>query len=662
MNYLLLVLFSGMLIAAELPAPMPSLPPDGRSLQLEVQSPTRDQAGEVDPKGLAEDILALKRAVERVRAATLTSSDAASDTATKHNGPLPSAGEMSMHSSKTLVPEGERRASPRLGERLTLQRLVGGGALLNCSLERETLEVVYREIGILVGMPIDDTQVVGGRRTVSVNLSDIPWDEAFDRILGQGGIAWRAEGKGAVKTLVLSERDRLGGMAVLERLAARALEQAAQSKDPVASSEALWLLGQQQYAAKRWVEAMRLWANVADRFGQSKEAIARRWVMKSIKGVGDAMMRLQQYNEARSVYANYVSRVTEDVDPDLAEVYLSCADAGRHQGMLHNDPLSFDQAVDMLHAMLEKFANKPEAAAEVHLARLALGQLLVDAGRWREAETQLSLFAKAGVGEEGPPADQLTFWRAECAFNIGRQDEARTAYERLYRAWRAAKGEMTLPQHLYQTAALRIGQCYMQEKEPRWVHALFAFLRARQDFIQTSMGPEIAVAIARCYAELNRDEDSVAVLWQLIKQDARDPRPGRMQLDQLLGELEGGLASYPGPIRARVLFYIAQAEYRNAQRDRKVRVAMAEAAMNHYERVMAENPGPELVNAARLGMARAALFAGQDARGVAMLVGLLRENTMDTRDRAVAAQLLGTHYREQGKLREAIKAFRGEVE
>lgn len=466
------------------------------------------------------------------------------------------------------------------------------------------------------------------------------------------------------KTLVVFERDRLGSNAVLERLAARALAQAAESKDPVASSEAYYLMGSQQFAAKRWTDSMRIWSNLADRFGQSKEAGARRWVMKAIKGVGDAMMQLKLYADARSVYSNYIARVTEDDDPDLAEVYLSCAEAGRRLGVQHGDPLAFDQAVDSLHSLLEKYADKPSAATEVHLARLILGELLVEAGRWREAETQLSIFCKTagGPGAEGPPADQLSYWLAECAFNLGRTDEARIIYERLYRNWRTVKGEVTLPQNLYQTAALRIGQCYMREKDPRWVHALFAFLRARQDFMQTGMGAEIAVAIARCYAELNRDDDSVEVLWQLIKQDARDPRPGRMQLDQLLGELEGGLSAYPGPIRARVLFYIAQAEYRRAQRDRKVRTAAAEMAMGHYERVMAENPGPDLSNAARLGMARAALLAGQEQRGEAMLVGLLREPSLDPRDRAVAAQLLGGRYREKGMLREAIKAFRGEVE
>lgn len=660
---LAVLMMPGLVTAMDQPDPMPGLPPEPRPLQLQVVTPSHDKAGTpVDAQGLADDIAALKKAVARVRQ-TLEPGDGGK-TAPTHG--TAAAGHEAEHATASepgapAKAEGPRKPSVRFGERLTMQRLVGGGALVSVALEREPLETIYQELGNLVGMPVDDTQVTAGRRVVSVNLDQMPWEEALDRILGQAGVAWRAEGKGSVKTLVLVDRDRLGGGSVLERLAERALAQAAQSKDPVAGAEALWLMGQQQFVAKRPIDAMRLWSNLADRFGQRREPAVRRWVMRAIKGVGDAMMQLKQYADARSVFSNYISRITEDDDPDAPEVHLSCAEAGRREGLLHHDPLVLDQAVDVLHTMLEKFADRPSAAVEVHQARLALGELLVDASRWREAETQLKLFVKDGKGH-GPPADQLASWLAECAFNLGRMDEARAINEGIYRTWRTAKGDVALPQSVYQTAALRIGQCYMREKDPRWVHALFAFLRARQDFMQTPTGPEIAIAIARCYAELNRDEDSVAVLWQLIKQDARDPRPGRVQLDQLLGELEGGLSAYPGPIRARVLFYIAQAEYRNALRDRKARAAMAESSMAHFERVLAERPSAELSVAARLGLSRSALLAGQDQRAVVMLTSLLRETTLDPRDRSVASQLLGGHYRDKGMLREAIKAFSGEAE
>lgn len=660
---LLILVVPALLSAMEQPEPMPGLPPEPRPLQLQTAAPAHDKTGVViDTKGLTDDIAALKKAVERVRQTLEGGATAAQDA----HGAAPAghdAGHEPVSADAPAQPEGPRKPSVRFSERLTVQKLGGraGGFLVSANLDREPLETVYQELANLVGMPVDDTQVAAGRRAVSLHLDQIPWEEALDRLLGQAGVAWRSEGKGQVKTLVIFDRDRLGGGSVLERLAERALVQAAQSKDPIASAEALWLMGQQQFAARRPIDAMRIWSNLADRFGQHKEVQVRRWVLRAIKGVGDAMMQLKQYADARSVYSNYIMRVTEDDDPDAPEVHLSCAEAGRREGLAQRDPMAFDQAVEVLHAMLEKFGDKPSAAVEVQQGRLALGELLVEAGRWREAETQLRLFTHDGKGH-GPPADQLASWLAECAFNTGRLDEARTINEGLYRTWRNAKGEVALPQSLYQTAALRIGQCYMREKEPRWVHALFAFMRARQDFLQTPLGPEIAVSIARCYAELNRDEDSVAVLWQLLKQDARDPRPGRIQLDQLLGELEGGLAAYPGPIRARVLFYIAQAEYRTALRDRKDRALQAEASMGHFERVLAEHPGPELSAATRLGLSRSALLAGQDQRAVVMLTSLLRDRSLDPRDQAVAAQLLGGHYRDKGMLREAIKAFRGEAE
>ena len=87
-------------------------------------------------------------------------------------------------------------------------------------------------------------------------------------------------------------------------------------------------------------------------------------------------------------------------------------------------------------------------------------------------------------------------------------------------------------------------------------------------------------------------------LWDLLKSDAvADARPGNQQLDQLLGELEGRLADYAGPVRAKALFYIAQADFRRANRDRRERAAAAQDALNHYERVVAENPPPELLHA-----------------------------------------------------------------
>ena len=230
------------------------------------------------------------------------------------------------------------------------------------------------------------------------------------------------------------------------------------------------------------------------------------------------------------------------------------------------------------------------------------------------------------------------------------------------RAWKAGRADPHLDTKLYATAAYRIGQCYLAAKEPRYIHALFAFLRARQDFPHSPLDAELLIGISRCYAELQRDDDTVNSLWELLKSDAvADARPGNLQLGQLLGDLEGRLADYAGPVRAKVLFYIAQADWRRALRDRRERAAAAQDALNHYERVVAENPPAELLHAARLGLARAAFLAGLDERGVATLRELLRDPSLSARDHDLAANLLGSHLRDKGQLREAIRAFRGEA-
>ena len=149
-------------------------------------------------------------------------------------------------------------------------------------------------------------------------------------------------------------------------------------------------------------------------------------------------------------------------------------------------------------------------------------------------------------------------------------------------------------------------------------------------------------------------------MWELLRGDTlADSRPGQLQLDQLLGELEGRLSSYAGPIRAKALFYIAQADYRRAMRDRRQRTTAAADAVHHYERTIAEKPPRELLHAAQLGLARSAFIGGQASVGEQTLRNLLEDPSLSLRDRDYAANLLGTFLREQGRFREAINAFQG---
>jgi len=266
--------------AADHIEPMPSSPPEPRSLQLQAAPNVAGRTlNENETADLAEDVKALRKAVERVRAAVAAADADGSSTPAPHPGtdahaatgsaahateakpgttphgdphvqtPAAASGHgpaVSGHDQPAsgtqptpTAGDGPRRPSVHFGERLTAQRLANGTTLISCALERESIEQVYRDIGKLMAMPVDDTQALSGRRVVSIHLTDVPWEEALDRLLGQVGIAWRAEGHGNVRTLVIFDRDQNNGEKVMERLASRALAQAARSKDPVAAAEAV---------------------------------------------------------------------------------------------------------------------------------------------------------------------------------------------------------------------------------------------------------------------------------------------------------------------------------------------------------------------------------------------------------------------------------------
>jgi len=648
--FILLTLIAA-LPAVEAPAPSPTLPPQPRAMQLDNRAPAAVKTPEhaaPDDGSLIDDIGALRRAVERVQ-------QSLSDSATTAR-PTTTPGHAAEHATTTS--EAERRFSARFGaERLTVLVPPGGEPLVSAAIEREAAEVVYRELSLLLGRSLDDTGVVATRRAVSLHLKDVPWAEAFDRLLGQIGFGWREDGGKSGMLVVfdtaLHPRDR----ALLEDLASRALRNAAAKNHNAAGAEALWLLGANEAGARRPLEAMRRFSQLADTYSGDSDPAVQVWVRRAIRGVGEAMMALDQFQDARGVFLNYIARA-DHTDPELPDLYLAAAEAARRQGLAKNDALVLDGAIDTLQTLLEEFAQRPAAAARVQLARLNLGELLFEAGRWREARTQLTLVV-AGTG--GKANDLLTFRLAECAFHDGHAGEALPTYVDLARRWKSGKTDGPAESPIYATAAYRIGQCHLAADPPKQVHALFAFLRARQDFPESPLDAEMLINIARCYAELQRDDDTINALWELLRSDAvADQRPGQLQLDQLLGELEGRLGGYAGAVRAKAMFYIAQADFRRAQRDRRVRTAAAADAVHHYERTIAERPPKDLLHAARLGLARAAILGGQNDLGESTLRELLADPGLSLRDRDYAANLLGSHLRDQGRLREAIKAFNGE--
>lgn len=645
------------LAAETAPAPLPGLPPEPRPLQIQATAitPRRLESVSADEeRALAGDIVALQHAMERVRAALgATGAPASAPPAAARRAPAAAEGRH--------LPDGPRRASAKFGpERLSVQRFRDGYAEITIAIEREAAGAVYRELADLLGRPLDDTQVTAARQPVSLHLVDAAWDETLDHLLGQVGLGWHVAGTDPGQPLVLFDLARQPPTGEeLEHQAQRSLLVAARDRQTPAAAEAMYLLAHHEAAAGRPLDAMRLYGNLAEAFGASQDPALRPWVQRAIRGIGDAMMAVRQYQDARGVYQSYLGRAAAN-DPDLPAVYLAAAEAGRQFGLARQDVVAFDEAIDLLHTMLDRFAKVPAAAAEVQLAHLTLGELLFDASRYEEAEAQLKHLAAKKVG--GVAADQLAFWLAECAFQQGRVDEARPGYERLGRARAAGRPEANAAAGFYATAAYRVGQCHLRRAEPQYVLALFAFLKARQDFPRSPLDAELLIGIARCYAELERDDDTVNALWELLKQDGVADEPQRRQrVDRLLGDLEGQLADYTAPVRAKILFYIAQADFRRAQRDQAGRAAAAAAAVSHYERVLAEQPPLDLAHAAKLALARAAQLGGQDARAAQALKELLREPSLSARDREAAALQLGTWYHAQGKPREAIRAFRGEV-
>jgi hypothetical protein len=306
----------------------------------------------------------------------------------------------------------------------------------------------------------------------------------------------------------------------------------------------------------------------------------------------------------------------------------------------------------LLDALIERFGRAPAAASAVATGRLMLGELLFAQRRWLEAERHLADYATSSASE---PA-QVAFWLAECSFRQGRAAEARPRFERLARLDPTTR---ELDQGERGLVALRIGQCWLEQDPPDYARALFAFLRARQNHPALALAPETVVAIARCYAELEHEEGAIDEFWRLLKSDNLDQAEGKDRLEQLLGGIQTSLAQYEGPIRARVLSYIAQADYRQAWRNRKERPVLVAKAIQRYDRVLKESPPPELRHAALLGLARVALLGGDHQLGEHTLRELLQDATASARDRQFAAQELGDHLRDLGRLREAIAAYEG---
>lgn len=645
------------------PAPLPPLPPEPRVLQLGAGSAEAARAQPVPQ--FSDEIQALRRALARARREHGIVEEQPSEARAPATAPEVASAPL---------------ASPAFGERLRLTRTPVGGALVDADLGPVTAEAALRELAGLLGATLDLEQPAAlSRATVHLRVSRLPYAEALDRLLGQIGLAWREEEAGRTRRLIVGPGP--GSADERERQARRALERVQAGPRGPAAAEAWWLLASQDAARRRWAEAVRGYAALIDAYGASPDPAVQAWVQRAARGAGEALLALGSPLEARIALRSWLAR-SEPRDPEGARVLLLSAQAARQLADKRQDAAAFDDAVDDLHRILQDYADDPRVAAEVAAARLQIAELLFTAAsralalsgddpealapeiaaRLREAEAQLVRWLAAARRGPETAADLHLFWLAECAFHLGRVDEARARYELLLRRWREGRSDPQAPQGIYAEAAYRIGECWLRQREPSPVRALFAFLRARQDFPASDIAPHLLVRIAQCYAELEAEDQALQTLGELLRDERiADAQAPRQQLDRLLGELVGRLGRYPGPVRARVLFYIARAQWLQAQRDRGQQAPLARQAAATYRRVLDEQPSTELRHAAQLGMARSLLLAGDDERGEAELRRFLRDPTIGERDRLFAGQLLGEHLRQRGRLREAIRAFRGEV-
>ena len=659
-------------VFAEDIVPMPALSPEPRVLQLTPAAGRGDTRSTIAPMGpeLSAEIQDLRRALDRVRASLAAGGS---------SGAAPGDAAAPPHAEAAEVAVAEAVSSKTFGSALRVSRTATGGALVDAALGPVGADRILGELATLLGATLDEVKPAALSRQVTLRVNALPYPEALDRLLGQLGLRWREEGLGRARRLIVETT--ASDAADRGRRARRALERVASGPRGPAAAEAMWLLAAQDAAARRHAAALRGFADLVDRYGGIGDPAVALWVQRASLGSGEAMVALGAFADARIAFHAWLAR-SESGDPEAARVLLLSAQAARRLGADRSDPGAYDEAVDDLHRLLESFANEPRAASEVAAARLALGELLFAAGeqalglpggeasevppeaaaRFREAEVQIVRWLKStGRSAEEAP-DQAAFWLAECAFNLGRSDDARPRYERLHRRWKAGDSDPQAPATLYAQSAFRAGECWLRRSQPEYVRALFVFLRARQDFPQGEVAPYLLVRIAQCYAELEAEDQTVQALYALLRDEAvADARPGRQQLDQMLGELVGKLGHYPGPVRARVLFYIARAQWLQARRDRSEQATIARQAAATYRRVLVEQPSPELRHASQLGLARSLLLGGEDARGEAELRRFLRDPTIGARDREYGAQVLGEHLRARGRLVEAIQAFRGEV-
>src|SRR6185369_5418582 len=128
-----------------------------------------------------------------------------------------------------------------------------------------------------------------------------------------------------------------------------------------AAAEAIWLMAGDDMAARRFASALKGYAQIIDQYGGSGDAAVARWVQLASKGAGEAMLALGAWADARVAFRAWLARA-DDTDPEGARILLLSSQAARHLAADRSDPGAYDEAVDNLHRLLERYGSDQRAA------------------------------------------------------------------------------------------------------------------------------------------------------------------------------------------------------------------------------------------------------------------------------------------------------------
>ncbi len=676
---------------AEGPEPLSTLPPSVRELHLDdapvgertVREKLDAAALSSDLDALRQDVRAVRRALERAVERGETPGDVVELRAQLEGGD----GEGGDEARETAVRYREER-SKQLGKHvLIVKRPVDAtdddGVLVTARIHRERAKLVYGALVFLLDRSVNDDQPERVPRHVSLHCTDLPWREALKRILAQVDLEYQiADRRSGSKIFIFESDYQASGEETWLRRARTNLRRAASSAQDDIAAQASYLLARYSQRRRRYWDAISAYQDLILRYDGSSVPGVEPWRLRARLAMADAFTALELYNEAFNRYRNYIARAKDD-DPLLPRAYLQAAQAAQELYLVNDRDESFMlQASELLHLMIGKFkaSSDPTVEYAVSRARIRLAELLFDQEAYAESKRLLHAYQS---GRDADTLNHLLIYRlAECDYQLSARarregrfaqaedllDAAEQRYENLRRALEQDNEDPLIDADVYRRAMYRLGQIALQRRRPDHVAALFHFLRAKQRFGDTGLEGELVVNLARCYAAIGAREQMKKTLFTMIEQESLDDRDPDIQVRELYGDLLGSIDEYPGPIKYKVIFYIAQSNAGQARSMQgpqltRQRNALYADAVYRYQRVIDNRPSPSLVMAARLGLARAALAMGEEERGIITLKEVLRmePELVHPRDRAYAASLLGDHYRQRGQLERAIQAYDGQV-